>query len=326
MKPLSELLQEAKVDAPPPRYDVDHVVAAGRRRVRRRNSGWALAAVVAVATAIGVPQIATRDSAPSLGQAPAASATPDNIYPGTDLFRGFAVDGYRVEDPTGGGPNESSSDVIDINTGKSVAGFNYYAPGADVKEIYGSGTWTEIDPIRGRPAYALDFEDELISLIWEYADDGYAMVDPGENSKITQAQMRTIAEGFVPGAGEVIKTVLRVGYVPDGYHVDGIGPYGATFRTGDVLAKRSGKLPSGMVIISLREPKPRWPPVTEATCEHDVCRKPVGEYELWVHGFGLPTAEFRKVFESVTLGVRDDPSTWTVARDAIPAHTLVQLK
>ena len=45
MKQLSDLLREAKADAPPLRLDVEDVVAAGRTRRRRRNTGWVLAAV-----------------------------------------------------------------------------------------------------------------------------------------------------------------------------------------------------------------------------------------------------------------------------------------
>lgn len=330
MKQLSELLLEAKEDGPPARFDIEDVVVAGRRLRRRRATGWAaLVAAVAVAAVIGVPQIVAHPegSRPLLPAAPTPSSPPIDVHPGNLPFRGYAVDGYRVEDPTGASPTWGSSDVIATRTGKTAAWFLFYTPDADVKATYGSGTWTEIEPINGRPAFDLDFE-EAISVIWEYADGAYAMVEPAENVRVSRADLRRIAEGFKPGPGEVIRTMVRVGYVPPGYRVDGIGSHGAGFRTGNVMEISADEMPAGMINILVSEPLGPFPRATGPTCDRGRgCRKPVGEkYELSVRGQGLTDDELRKVFESVTLADRDDPSTWLVARESIPPHTLVQLR
>lgn len=55
---------DAMPDAPPLRHDIEYVLAAGRRRRRNRTAGWAIVAVVALAAAIGVPQIAARRPSP----------------------------------------------------------------------------------------------------------------------------------------------------------------------------------------------------------------------------------------------------------------------
>src|SRR6185295_2589444 len=56
---MSDLLHQAAQDPPPPRYDVEDVVRAGKRRQRRRRTGWAVGAALAVAVAVTVPQIVT---------------------------------------------------------------------------------------------------------------------------------------------------------------------------------------------------------------------------------------------------------------------------
>lgn len=113
---LSELLKEAKADAPPPRYDVDDAVAAGRKLQVKRRTAWGAAAttaaVVAVAAAVAVPQLVTGESAPSRGgqvagpAAPSASAAPAKpqplTYPDSPwayAFKGYRVGEYEVSDP-----------------------------------------------------------------------------------------------------------------------------------------------------------------------------------------------------------------------------------
>ncbi|MEJ3742850.1 hypothetical protein WEI85_06145 [Actinomycetes bacterium KLBMP 9797] len=108
---LSELLNDAKADPPPPRYGVDDVVTAGRRlRARRRAWGGAATAatVVAVAAAVAVPQLVAGEpsSAPTgLGAgsltSPATQPAPLN-YPQSRweyAFKGYRVGVYQVNDP-----------------------------------------------------------------------------------------------------------------------------------------------------------------------------------------------------------------------------------
>ena len=106
---LSEMLKEAKADAPPPRYNVDDAVAAGRKLQVKRRAAWsggaAAAAVVAVAAAVAVPQMVTRDSAPNPAAPPAAAAPSKPqpfVYPESPWeygFKGYTVGKYKVSDP-----------------------------------------------------------------------------------------------------------------------------------------------------------------------------------------------------------------------------------
>src|SRR5689334_17882307 len=102
---LSDLLETAREDAPAARYTVDDIVAAGRRRGRRHNAGWALAAVAAVMVAIGLPQIVSR--APDSRPLPAA---PTHIPRPLDLlFKSFKVGSFTIGDPEWVGINNQST-------------------------------------------------------------------------------------------------------------------------------------------------------------------------------------------------------------------------
>jgi hypothetical protein len=106
---LSEMLKEAKADAPPPRYNVDDAVAAGRKLQVKRRAAWTgaatAAAVVAVAVGVAVPQLVTRDSAPNQAAPPAAAAAQPKqplAYPESPweyAFKGYTVGKYKVNDP-----------------------------------------------------------------------------------------------------------------------------------------------------------------------------------------------------------------------------------
>ncbi|GAA2617896.1 hypothetical protein [Paractinoplanes durhamensis] len=226
---ISELLEEARTGAPPPRYDVDYVWLAGRRRRRRRNAGWTIAAVVAVAAAIGVPQIVARrsdDPQPLKLPAPVVITTPKSgeIIPIAVRFHGYDAGGFHVEDPTGGKLNETQTTVTRIGgkPNQQYALLEAYAPGLDPLATYPKGVRAETDPINGRPAFWFTMNDEHRVqedlLCWEYVDALLACIEP-EMSGMTAAEMRTVAEGFTASSEREVKVPFKVGYLPSGWRL-----------------------------------------------------------------------------------------------------------
>jgi hypothetical protein len=110
---LSELLKEAKADAPPPRYGVDDAVAAGRKLKARRRTLWSVgggaALAVAVAGVVVLPQVVARQDAPATPSAAAAAAPskakPKAVpltYPASRweyAFHGYKTGKYQVSEP-----------------------------------------------------------------------------------------------------------------------------------------------------------------------------------------------------------------------------------
>src|SRR5262245_13721065 len=73
---MSDLLHEAAQDPPPPRYDVEDAVRAGKRRQRRRRAGWRAGAALAVAVAVTVRQVVAPPPRRTTPATPTPSVTP----------------------------------------------------------------------------------------------------------------------------------------------------------------------------------------------------------------------------------------------------------
>jgi hypothetical protein len=228
---ISELLEEAKAGAPPLRYDVDFVWLAGRRRRRRRNAGWAIAAVVAVAAAIGVPQILTRRPdrpEPLKLPAPVVVTTPKSgdPLPFVLRFHGYDAGAYRVAEPTGAGVDGSSTYVQRIDeTNQSVVGAYLwiYEPGVDPLVRRAQATRIPAESIKGRPAFWLPPIDSLAGdsnrwLCWEYADGLMAILKP-DGMGMPNADMRKVAEAFTLTAERKVVLPFKVGYIPPGWRL-----------------------------------------------------------------------------------------------------------
>lgn len=332
---LSDLLEKAKAGAPPARLDVNDLVAAGRRRQRRRSTGWAIAAVVAVAIAIGVPQIVTRSSAPPPAPPAATSTTTPakKLFSFTPTFRGYTVDGYQIDAPGGMALGWTSALVRETGvTDHNVGVLTVFPPGvvpshpSETKKI-------ATDPIGGRGAYFVRERDGRESLIWEYTAGGFADVGPRSlTDPMSRADLRRVASGFKPGGGQPVRTALSASYIPADHRLITVSDFGALFvpeeQIKQILAQPDRNLPPGPAkrIISLSlEPvsEGSLPEVTaKPTCsaEGPVCHVLVdeGRYSLVVSGRGVSLAEVRMIFESVTPADPDDPSTWTVADEAFP--------
>ena len=141
---LSELFDEARADAPPARYDVEDAVRAGRRHRRRRQAGWGALAAVAVAAAIGVPQLTAgaadqsrRVAVPGTSPAARARATPGPAasvlgvpVPGVSAS-GASAPGASAPGgsaPAGPGPGSSAPAVAFTFRGYTAGPFEVQAP------------------------------------------------------------------------------------------------------------------------------------------------------------------------------------------------------
>lgn len=342
---LFELLEEAKADAPPLRYDVDDVVAAGRRLRRRRTAGWAIAAVVAVAAAIGVPQIVTRGSARHIQPAPpvVTSPAPGSTVTFSYTFRGYDAGGYRVSDPRDVDIQGVSAQVRRIGATEETfdgATLEAYLPGLDPLARYPKATITETDPIKGRRAFFFRAnempgvgDDEWFG--WEYADDAVAFLRPDPYGMPREA-LRLVAENFVLTPARPVKLPYKVGHVPSGYRV--ISVSGSSVYM----------IPTAKAIDRMRQPdhgpgkhkegEPVWnfginlgnPSVATVErkakqgCDIEGCYYTVDGTDLQMSvGGSVPKAEVEKTLASITVADPADPATWHLVNDALPASALL---
>ncbi|MFI7606712.1 hypothetical protein ACIBTV_16445 [Micromonospora sp. NPDC049366] len=107
---VPDLVETATADAPPPRYTVDEIVAAGQKVQRRRRAGWATASAafavtgVVAAAGIGLPGVAEN---PGVVERPAAVTTALNPATGWEfpddpfsfVFQRFDAGKLHVKDP-----------------------------------------------------------------------------------------------------------------------------------------------------------------------------------------------------------------------------------
>lgn len=221
---LFDLLKEAKSDPPPARYDVDDVVAAGRRLRRHRNAGLALAAVAAVAVAIGVPQIAARHSANGTKRPAPAATVKATAYKFDYPFRGYTIAGYRVFDPTEAllpGAGASIQKVGTKNPRQYDGELRVYRAGIDPLAFYPGHTTVKQSPIKGLPAYAESSDDGTPNMYaWQFAAGRWAAVFTVGHA-MDRATVRKIAEGFTAQAAQPATVPFTIGWVPSGYRLAG---------------------------------------------------------------------------------------------------------
>ncbi|GIE89505.1 hypothetical protein [Actinoplanes regularis] len=333
MKQLSDLLWEAKADAPPMRYDVDDVVAAGRRRRYRRTATWAVAVAVVVATA-GVALVVPRGPAavptPPVATSPAPSAV-GSFYDYS--FRGFSAAGYQVTpDRLLFGVN-----MAEIYTAGShdLAGFILaYQPGVEPGK--GEGPITDTEPINGHRAYWVGSV-----LHWEYADGALAVVASGHRGAtdeiISRADLRSLATAFVPGGGPSSRVAMRVGYLPAKYRLVTVwepssGSWVELVPESDIGTPSGLQTPAmsavnvpGVITITVMRPD-GLPHPKKLTCGgRNRCEVVVGGgYHLTVQGPRVAMAEIEKVAKAVTTvadpGNRD---TWLTPGEAFPTSALL---
>ncbi|MBB2945005.1 hypothetical protein FB565_004738 [Actinoplanes lutulentus] len=327
---IDELLEEAKADAPPARLAVDDLVNAGRRRLRRRNTGWALAAVLAVAATVGVPQILARPSAQMPAQVPVAPS-PTKSPPKAEKFslvapfRGYTVDGFTVADPDAMSLSWTSAMIRQAGTDPDDQdGILSVTPPGVNPEPEGEFTTFTTDPVDGRDAYFLRQSGGGESLLWKLADGGFARV--GSTATMSRSDMRRIAEAFKTGGGKPIRTALSSTYIPDGYRIYVASGLRARFITAakaeEILTnpgKEAPDLGGNTISIKLEQANGGFSNAKDRCSEDEPeCKVRVGGYVLVVSGDGVKPAERQKIFESVRPANPEDPSTWTPADEAYP--------
>ncbi|KHD78585.1 hypothetical protein MB27_05140 [Actinoplanes utahensis] len=336
------MLRDAKSDAPPPRYDVDDVVAAGRRRVHRRNAGWALAAVVAVAAAIGVPQVLTRGPGPGPTPAPAQSKpavvvpTParGEVIPLVRRFTGYQTATFRVEDPTSVGLGYTDAVVTRLGPRTnqnefSGARLTVYEPGIDPVGRRTATARVDTDPIKGRPAFFFKSavstmrDENNESLAWEYADDGSLAVLTPDPYGVTRAELREVAEGFTMSAARPMLVPYKLRYVPAGYRLASITATDGYWGMGIVpLLDARAQLASGRdqaheIIIWLD----KLPDTSGGVrCGPDGCpgKNVFGGRYRFEFGTALPPSEVQKMINGAVMFSVDDPKTWIPVNEAVP--------
>lgn len=363
MRQLSDLLDEARADAPPARYDVDDVVAAGRKRQRRRTAGWTIAAAAAVAVAIGVPQIVTRADPAPRPVAPVAT-TPAPTTPAVGFsFAGYRAGRFHVDDPRWWGLAGESAPIRKAGVTDPVGTLFVYRPGVDPFVRPHAPTTTGTTPVRGRKAYFVQpyapSPPAERWLAWEYADDAIAVVEPQAARGMTDAELRQVAEGFTPGTPVPVPVRLpfRAGYVSGDYTLvdivadpDGALRSMATFVPADQAASRMRQPNRGLApgekgaagkIISIRVdalPEPTGTS-TKTTCSEGLrpagskepmggdCERPLpgGKYRLEVIGSPAVTQrEIRKMADALEVTDPAKPAAWLPVTTAIPASHLLK--
>ncbi|WP_173080342.1 hypothetical protein [Phytohabitans rumicis] len=254
---MRELLRIARQDAPPALYNVDDIVAAGRRRKRWRlaqRAGGIGTAAAAVVTA-GVLVISNLALSGGGGAAePVGIASQPGPFvmeasePFTFTFDGYRMGDYHVLPPTDVNLAYQSTNIVRYgkNYAKDktdiafVGAMTVYQPGVFRPEKFLSGTKLIV---QGREAYRaqltrmvsnqIDGNGNFINgeevpydaLAWQYGPDAWAVIaqevtryGPQDLPATTQIAM---AERFTLRTGEPVKARLpfRTGYLPAGYEL-----------------------------------------------------------------------------------------------------------
>jgi hypothetical protein len=219
---LSDLLHEAARGAPPPRYDVEDAVRAGKRRQRRRRTGWMAGAALAVAVAVTVPQLMTHQPQRTQPARPTPSVTPvGKPRPINFTFGGYAVGRFTVSAPfrwtLAGMTAEVRKEGGDPASPEGI--LTVYHPGVADPLAADKGVKRTATPaIGGRPAY-LATHPGLPVLVWQYADDAYAIIAPSAADALTKAEMRQVAVAFRAGTASPVRVPFRITVVPPGYRL-----------------------------------------------------------------------------------------------------------
>ncbi|KUL39016.1 hypothetical protein ADL15_10485 [Actinoplanes awajinensis subsp. mycoplanecinus] len=331
-------MEDARVDAPPARYDVDHVVRAGRRLRWRHRAGWATAVVVAVAAAVVAPQVVARPERPApapVAASPSASAASPELLSFDYAFRGYQAGAFRVLDPTLVELRGTTAEIR--RNGKEVGQLTVLRPGiTDV--VPGLLSTTPAEPVAGREATWAQFvlpgdraSDDSEFLVWEYADGAKAMVRPIAGS-MTRAGMRAVAEALAPDSGSAAHLATVAKYLPADYRLITAGSTSGSSYTEFVTAsmaeermRRPGRGPAPGKIAHLIQIKAGkadddLPTPAKLTCQAGTCTAAVaGGYRLTVSGQGIAASEVKKIAQGITVVDLNDRAAWPRVNDAIPA-------
>ncbi|MBG0565316.1 hypothetical protein [Actinoplanes aureus] len=332
MKQLSDLLREAKAEAPPLRLDVDNVVAAGRTRRRRRNTGWALGAVVTVAATIAVPQVLARPETRRPPVVAATSATPSSspgFFPFRALSQPYRVGELRVEEPHQMGVDGSMARIE--RDGEEMGALWILPPGVS-NFTWGDGVSLGSTTVNGRRGEYRRAGKETGGpeyLEWQYAEGATALV--WLSPRLDHAEGKAVAEAFEP-VGDVPATVgFRLGYVPGDYQLMQVNtgaaapmPMRLSFLTTEAALVRlrddqafaaDDELRGAALSVSLTRARSSRYPDGEVECAEGECRLWRKDAGVLLQAKGLPAEEpgMKRMLLSVT------PAEDVPVDDAVPA-------
>ena len=253
---LSDMLKDAKSDAPPPRYSVQDALTAGRRRQKQRRALWAgtgsVAVVLAVAGAVAVPQLLPQSNSTATTVGTGATPTKNEqqakapfAYPSTAFSGTFAK--YTVGDLTVDGtvlvtPGYQVASISAPGQGQAYEGKNgerYYAPNVIGHVVtYAKGVFhpakAQQDPKAGVGWFHAGEKKEAIkpgvpapyaesTYTWKYADDAWAQVIVQGRLKYPATKLASVAKGLTGGAEAPVKVGFKLGYVPSGFALGSAG-------------------------------------------------------------------------------------------------------
>jgi hypothetical protein len=253
---LSDMLRDAKSDAPPPRYSVQDALTAGRRRQQRRRALWAgtgsAAVVLAVAGAVAVPQLLPEGNGKSTtvttGSTPSKAGTPVQApfaYPSAEFsgtFTKYTVGELTVEGTVLVTPGYQVAAITAPGKGQAYEdekGGTYYAPNVIGHVVtYAKGAFDPAKAEKGtkagpgyfhagekqkppKPGFPAPYADSTYT--WRYAGDAWAQVIVQGRLKYPAAKLASIATNLTAGTEAPVKVGFKLGYVPAGFTLGSAG-------------------------------------------------------------------------------------------------------
>jgi hypothetical protein len=272
---LSDMLRDAKSDAPPPRYGVQDALTAGRKRQQRRRALWAgtgsAAVVLAVAGAVAVPQLlpegnSTSPTATTAAAAPSKAlfAYPSSAFSGT--FTKYTVGDLTVDGTVLVTPGYQVASITAPGKGQAYEdkkGERYYAPNVVGHVVtYAPGVFDPAQARKGtkagagffqagkkqkplKPGFPAPYGESTYT--WSYADDAWAQVIVQGRLKYSATKLASVASGLTAGTEEPVKVGIKLGYVPSGFALGAAGTTSdyleATFDGSSYLRLIKGDFP-----------------------------------------------------------------------------------
>jgi hypothetical protein len=321
MDGLHQLLADARGELPPNTVDLDQISARGRKIIRRRR--WSVvAAAVAVTLAAGsLLPLVRRDHHPSPPGLPASTAPAFAAR-----VQGFSSGGYDVGASIMVTPGYEVAPIS--YAGHAVGSLEVYRPGAFDPHVFQAGTpltpgYLHVDTVTVR------YDDGRLlatinktALAWPYADDAWAVLRSaaaGPADGLSAPTLQQLASHLTLGAPAPVRLPFHLGYTPPG-----LVPSAADLSR-DTTPGRLGELtlapprpytgltgpvtPSGVTVVEEREPTGTHHGGT--ACDSDGCYRGLPGTNRYVGVTGkLPTAQLRRVLDSLTTADPSRPATW----------------
>ncbi|HTJ36646.1 MAG TPA: hypothetical protein VL738_25780 [Dactylosporangium sp.] len=347
---LPELLRQARTAVPPPRFDIDDAVAAGRRLRVRRRAGWA-GSTGAATLALG---LAATVLAPHLGRSPGPAAgsasprTPQFAFPADPLagniqaadFGGtLRMSGTVLVAPTFQAALVTRPDLPGVRTeddgtrheyGIAAAVVVVYRPGAFDAAAFTGGEPVSVDGRPGRyiTSYQLGPGRRGPAVAWQYADYAWAVVAAtDQRPALSLEQLLSLAVALRPGEPRVPSLAFRLGTVPAGFTVRAAGtadPGLTVSLPGESFLSLIN--PGGQEIALTLHPSwwgERHGTAGEASCpQQGFCytTSPDGKWQVEADGHQeAGDDELLAMLRSITFADPANPYTWFPLNTAVPS-------